>query len=1040
KTKNVDQEASNFRSRAEAFIKVKRMKEAFDDFQAAIKAYEKVDGVDNIISTTKRLSDVGTNLLRERETEIGNEICEFGIATLEGLNRQDVISEIVFQKALAYREIGNLENALEEFSRSANVFLGIENNERASDVADELLQMAVSLVKTKTFALGEKYGDSSAAIFESLKDTAKQADALSQVAIAFHDVQQYEKSLAIHESGIILMKGSKDADNGRQVGTWLCETAASFINSRNRELGEKYLNLALDLYKGLNLKEETANAYFRMGIASKNSEEFEEAVSCFTESVQLYYDLKDNTNGGKAADELCALGRLLIEEKSNPNLGLKSFNSAISALEKGKHNIKAGDAFKALAFSFEKVSNLDDFHSSLKNAVKNYQDANSHEQVMEIANKFKMKAEEIFKDQTERGIVFFDESIAILKKEKTKDPLKEVYSAKAKCLEEKALSLASSDASTAVELSKEIHSTYELAGRPEKGAEALSELAIGLIAGNEYEMGLKLAKEAIGVFSKSGEKENAARSLAKTAKSLVTKDQIEDGVEFYSQSISYFAEQQKIDDTEQLIGEMEDLGKAMIVSGKVEEGQHVFEVLETVCEKQKLVKILGELHLRESQLFLERGELKKAENYVKRAISVFGDIGSEEAAKITEAYVDVGRGFVRASDQTSFKEIIDEAVSFLVSHNHEQRATEICREFAEEMIGSGNYSEASDLAKKGAKLLKSEEKEGLEASALISSFAKRMIEKDQADLAYPLFNEAIELVEKDQLEYLKNLASEVMQLSFTFRAKGKSDQSKKLLEKAEMAYSKAEALDQFGDDFCDRTKGALANNALNDAFAFAEVAASTLSKVDAAKAEQPINLLIEHGKKLVGTDNPTASRAFKQASKMYLEIDGNPDRGAEFLSNEARNFYQSGDSLTASQVVADASRMLMEVNEKLSAGRVHTLFGSFLSENNDFHDALGEFNKGIEILAEADEEGKAEMAAMVSGLFHLARGILSSGDNELSNKVADQAKQTAIRFSLPQTDELVEAQQAYMDAQLDAMSFALSFKGKKEKKKKKKKK
>ncbi|MFW9915873.1 MAG: hypothetical protein ACFFGZ_09725, partial [Candidatus Thorarchaeota archaeon] len=1016
KTKNVDQEASNFRSRAEAFVKVKRVKEAFDDFKAAIRAYEKIDDVENIISTAKRLSNVGTNLLRERETEIGNEICEFGITTLEGLDHQDTISEIVFQKALAHREIGNLENALVEFSRSANVFLGIENTERASDVADELLQMAVSLVKTKTFALGEKYGEASADIYESLKDIVKQAEALSQVAIAFHDVQQYEKSLAIHESSINLIKESKNADNGRQVGAWLSENAVSFMNSRNRDLSEKYLNSALDLYKSLNLKQETANAYFNMGTTSKNLEEYEEAVSYFTESIQLYYDLKYKTNGDRAADELCALGRLLIEEKNSPNLGMKSFKSAISALEKDKHFLKAGDAFKALAFSFEKVNNLDDFHGSLKNAVKNYQDANSQEQALEIANKYKMKAEEIFKDQTERGILFFDESITILKKEKAEDLLKEAYNAKGKCLEDRALSIASSDAIATVELSKEINSTYKLAERPEKGAKALSELAIGLFSGNEYEMGLKLAKEAVDAFNKLGEKDHAARSLAKTAKILMTKDQIKDGVEFYSESISSFVEQQKLDDAEQIIGEVEELCKAMIVSGKVEEGQHVLKALENVCEKQKLIKILGELHLRESHLFLERNELETAENYVNRAISVFGDIGSEEAAKIADAYLDVGRGFVRASDQTGLKNIIDEAVSFLVSHNHEIQATEICQEFAEEMIGSGHYSEASDLAKKGAELLKSEEKEGLEASALIASFAKRMIDKDQMDLAYSLFSDAIELVEKDQKEYLKNLASDILQLSFIFRAKGNSDQSKKYLERAELAYSKAGALDQLGDDFCERTKGALANNALKDAFIFAEIAASTLSKADATKAEHPINLLVEYGKKLVGTDNPTASKAFKQASKMYLEVDGNPERGAEFLSNEARNFYEAGDSLTASQVIADASRMLLEANEKVSAGRIHTLFGSFLSEKNDFHDALGEFNKGIEILAEADEEGKAEMAVMVSGLFHLAKGILSSGDNELSSKVADQAKQTATRFSLPQTDELVAAQQDYMDA------------------------
>ncbi|MFQ5979784.1 MAG: hypothetical protein ACE5OZ_16765 [Candidatus Heimdallarchaeota archaeon] len=831
KTKNNQIRADNFRLRAESYLKANMKLESFNDFKEAAEVFREIEDKENAIKIGQRASEVGIMLVRQKDKKLGHEICEFALEVLQDLKSDELIPEIVFQKGTAYREVGDLDKALKELNRSAEGFIALKNIERAATIADELLQISLSLISTKTLEIGQQYAESSTNIYKTIKEGKKEGLALSQIGEAFHEVGSIDKAIEI-----------------------------------------------------------------------------------------------------------------------------------------------------------------------------------------------------------------LDNSIEVLRKAKEKGLLAEVYSAKGKSLKAKAHSLVPSDGQAVVDLSKMIQETFEKAGASVKGVETVDELASKLIGIDNYESGIVLAGEVADSYIKLRENESAEQALSRAAELLVAKNQVEEGINLYERSIKLLAKEKNLEKTEQLVKKVEEIGKSLIAANEVERGRRVLELLENTCEKEKLSKILGELQIRECSFFIERDELEFAEELADKAKSAFEELDTEQIAAISEGYIAISRAFANKSEMEGFRQSYEKGIAFLISENHYQQVIESCQTFAQELVGSGHFSEASEIIRRGSKLSKEQEKDGLKAGEMLSVIAKSLISQDKPDLAYSLFTEALELMDEDQKEGLQKIASEFLHVSFQFRAKNMNEQATKFFSQAEKAYAKADALLELGDSFCERTKGALENNALADAFWLAESAVNTLSKVDTSAAENPINILISHARSLLGINNDAASEIFNKSSKLLVEIDGNSKRAVELLSSEARSFYGAGDKLTASQVVANASKMLAGANEKISAGKAHSTFGSFLAENNDFHDALGEFNKGIEILADAGEEGKEEMAALSAGLFRLAKGILAGGDRDLGNKVADQAKQTTTRFQLPQTEELVAAQQDYMDAQLDAMSFTISVKGQKKKKKKKKKK
>ncbi|MHA2232101.1 MAG: tetratricopeptide repeat protein, partial [Candidatus Hodarchaeales archaeon] len=261
--------ADNFRLRAESFLKANMNLEGFNDFKKAAEVFREIEDKENSIKIAQRASEVAIAFVRQKEKKLGHEISEFALEVLKDLKCDDLIPEIVFQKGTAYREIGDLDRALKELNRSAEGFIALKDIERAATIADELLQIALSLISTKTLEIGQQYAESSTSIYKSIKEGKKEGLALSQIGEAFYETGSIDTAIEFFDNAIEVLKKAKEK-----------ELLAGAYSAKGKSLKAKALSLVpSDGQAVIDLSQMIQEAFEKAGIPEKGVETVDELAS-----------------------------------------------------------------------------------------------------------------------------------------------------------------------------------------------------------------------------------------------------------------------------------------------------------------------------------------------------------------------------------------------------------------------------------------------------------------------------------------------------------------------------------------------------------------------------------------------------------------------------------------------------------------------------------------------------------------------------------------------------------------------------------------
>lgn len=223
--------------------------------------------------------------------------------------------------------IGNYQLALEQFQKALQTFEKIGNSEGIAKscngigmVYENLSQSTLAVKDNEAnYNKGLEYYKRSLAIFQSLKSRSEEGRSFQNIANIYsrlatnHFVAQYgeewedslkkipsktilssfEKSIEYYNKSLAIFKDTKEEDQISTVSINI-GTAYSYVRDWNR--ADKFLNVALELARKLNLPYEKVNALFSLGESNYNQKNTAQAEANFLECVKLSKELemKDN--------------------------------------------------------------------------------------------------------------------------------------------------------------------------------------------------------------------------------------------------------------------------------------------------------------------------------------------------------------------------------------------------------------------------------------------------------------------------------------------------------------------------------------------------------------------------------------------------------------------------------------------------------------------------------------------------------------------------------------------------------------------------